>query len=35
VAVLDISNLRRGPFVASVNVEPGVVIQQEVPLEKP
>jgi hypothetical protein len=35
VAVVDVSNLTRGPFVTSVGVEPDVVVQQEVPLEKP
>jgi pimeloyl-ACP methyl ester carboxylesterase len=35
VAVLDVSSLRRGPFEASVGVEPGVVVPQEVSLEKP
>lgn len=35
VAVLDVSRVQRGPFVATVNVEPGVVVPQEVALEKP
>ena len=35
VAVLDVSSLRRGSFIASVGVGPGVVVPQEVSLEKP